>query len=51
VAPGVVSTILLPFESDTVVDEQLPPMLALHILDADRRLTTHYRAVPENYPA
>jgi Icc protein len=46
VAPGVVSTVILPFESDAVVDEALPPMLALHILDQDRRLTTHYRVVP-----
>ena len=46
VAPGVVSTLLLPFESDAVVDEELPPMLALHILDQDHRLTTHYRVIP-----
>jgi 3',5'-cyclic-AMP phosphodiesterase len=46
VAPGVVSTLMLPFESDALVDENLPPMLALHILDEDRRLTTHFRVVP-----
>jgi Icc protein len=46
VAPGVVSTVLLPFESDAIVDLGLPPMLAFHILDQDGRLTTHYRAVP-----
>jgi 3',5'-cyclic AMP phosphodiesterase CpdA len=45
VAPGVVSTLLLPFESDDIVDLDLPPMLALHILDEDRRLSTHYRAM------
>lgn len=45
VAPGVVSTVLLPFESDDIVDLDLPPMLALHILDEDRRLSTHYRVV------
>jgi 3',5'-cyclic AMP phosphodiesterase CpdA len=45
VAPAVVSTVLLPFESDAVVDLELPPMLALHILHQDRRLTTHYRVV------
>jgi 3',5'-cyclic-AMP phosphodiesterase len=45
VAPGVVSTLLLPFESDAVVDLDLPPMLALHLMDDDRRLTTHYRVV------
>jgi 3',5'-cyclic-AMP phosphodiesterase len=46
VAPGVVSTSLLPFESDAIVDLDLPPMLAFHILHEDRRLTTHYRVVP-----
>jgi 3',5'-cyclic-AMP phosphodiesterase len=46
VAPGVVSTSLLPFESDAIADLRLPPMLALHILHDDRRLTTHYRVVP-----
>jgi 3',5'-cyclic-AMP phosphodiesterase len=46
VAPGVASTLLLPFESDAVLDRDAPPMLALHILDQDRRLTTHYRVVP-----
>ncbi|WIN00619.1 phosphodiesterase [Actinoplanes oblitus] len=46
VAPGVVSTLMLPFESDALVDESLPPMLALHILDEERRLTTHFRVVP-----
>jgi 3',5'-cyclic AMP phosphodiesterase CpdA len=46
VAPGVVSTLLLPFESDAIVDLMLPPMVALHTLDDDRRLTTHFRVVP-----
>jgi 3',5'-cyclic-AMP phosphodiesterase len=46
VAPGVVSTANLPFEGDAIVDEILPPMLALHILDEERRLTTHFRVVP-----
>jgi 3',5'-cyclic-AMP phosphodiesterase len=45
VAPGVVSTLLLPFESDVIVDHDLPPMVALHILDDARRLTTHFRVV------
>jgi len=44
-APGVVSTAMLPFETDAVVDLQQPPMIAFHLLDDDRRLTTHYRAV------
>jgi Icc protein len=45
VAPGVVSTALLPFESDELLDKGLPPMLAFHVLHPDRRLTTHYRVV------
>lgn len=46
VAPGVVSTVLPPFESDVVVSEELPPMLAYHLLDEHNHLVTHYRAVP-----
>ncbi|MGX6607138.1 metallophosphoesterase [Micromonosporaceae bacterium Da 78-11] len=46
VAPGVVSTSLLPFEGDAVVDHDLPPMLALHLLDQELRLTTHFRVLP-----
>lgn len=46
VAPGVVSTAILPFEGDAIVDESLPPMLALHVLDEERSLTTHFRVVP-----
>ena len=46
VAPGVVSTSVLPFESDAVVDLTLPPMIALHLLDQERRLTTHFRVLP-----
>jgi len=45
VAPGVVSTIRLPFEPVAPVDEDLPAMLAYHLLDDDRRLTTHFRVV------
>lgn len=45
VAPGVVSTLLLPWESDRVVDRDLPPALAFHVL-AEGRITTHYRVVP-----
>jgi 3',5'-cyclic-AMP phosphodiesterase len=45
VAPGVVSTIMLPWESDEIVDYQMPPVVAFHVLDDDRRLTTHYRVV------
>jgi Icc protein len=45
VAPGVVSTSMLPFETEAIVDLDLPPLLALHLLDDERRLTTHYRVV------
>lgn len=45
VAPGVVSTLLLPFESDAVTDLELPPMVAFHLLDDNRHLATHYRVV------
>ncbi|MEV0679234.1 metallophosphoesterase [Actinosynnema sp. NPDC050436] len=45
VAPGVVSTLVLPWESDAVMDLDLPPALAFHVLDGGR-LTTHYRVVP-----
>ncbi|WP_433274636.1 metallophosphoesterase [Actinosynnema sp. CS-041913] len=44
VAPGVVSTLLLPWESDRVVDRDLPPAIAFHVLDG-RRFTTHFRVV------
>jgi 3',5'-cyclic AMP phosphodiesterase CpdA len=45
VAPGVVSTAMLPFETDAIVDLDLPPLLAFHLLDDERRLTTHFRVV------
>ena len=45
VAPGVRSTLVLPWESSTVtVDEARAPGLAMHVL-ADGRLTTHFRFV------
>ncbi|MGW6917758.1 phosphodiesterase [Kitasatospora sp. NPDC054939] len=43
VAPGVVSTVTLPCEGGEDVTFDQPPMFALHVLDDDRRLTTHYR--------
>lgn len=47
VAPGVTSTLLLPWESDSDIDMEAPPALAFHIFDeATRRLTTHYRVLP-----
>ncbi|WP_447036988.1 metallophosphoesterase [Streptomyces sp. DSM 118878] len=49
VAPGVVSTIRLPWEHQTHathhVHKDLPPAVAFHVLDPDGRLTTHYRTV------
>ncbi|MEV4259089.1 metallophosphoesterase [Spirillospora sp. NPDC049652] len=49
VAPGVVSTLRLPWEQrphpgDHVFLDQ-PPALAFHVLDDTGRLTTHYRSV------
>lgn len=49
VAPGVVSTLRLPWEQrahpkDYVFLDQ-PPALAFHVLDDTGRLTTHYRSV------
>ncbi|WP_399924503.1 metallophosphoesterase [Streptomyces kanamyceticus] len=50
VAPGVVSTLRLPWEPQTHathhVHRDLPPAVAFHVLDETGRLTTHYRAVP-----
>ncbi|MEV7601966.1 metallophosphoesterase [Kitasatospora sp. NPDC089797] len=46
VAPGVVSTVTLPCEGGPGISFGHPPMLALHVLDGDARLTTHYRVVP-----
>jgi 3',5'-cyclic AMP phosphodiesterase CpdA len=45
VAPGTVSTTLLPWESDETVSLELPPALAFHVLD-EGRLTTHFRVMP-----
>jgi 3',5'-cyclic-AMP phosphodiesterase len=45
VAPGVVSTLCLPWETDDIVDESRPPAIAYHVVDDDRRVTTHYRLV------
>jgi 3',5'-cyclic-AMP phosphodiesterase len=49
VAPGVVSTINLPWEraddDAPFVDPKLPPALAFHRLDDEGRLTTHFRTV------
>ncbi|MEU8436288.1 metallophosphoesterase [Streptomyces sp. NPDC029216] len=49
VAPGVVSTLRLPWEAPTGPDEHVyldePPAVAFHVLGEDGRLTTHYRVV------
>ncbi|GGY18191.1 MULTISPECIES: metallophosphoesterase [Streptomyces] len=45
VAPGVASTVPLPFEGRDTVDHELAPGLAFHVLDDRRRLVTHYRAL------
>jgi 3',5'-cyclic-AMP phosphodiesterase len=48
VAPGVVSTLMLPSEMSTgrnIVDLKLPPAIAIHLFD-DGRITTHFRPVP-----
>ncbi|WP_433250675.1 metallophosphoesterase [Streptosporangium sp. CA-135522] len=49
VAPGVVSTLRLPWEPrahpQDHVHLDLPPALAFHVLDDEGRLTTHYRSV------
>lgn len=52
VAPGVISTLRLPWESgEGLVDTVAPPGVAFHVLDegvrgAGGRITTHYRVVP-----
>lgn len=47
VAPGVTSTILLPWEPGDLVDLDTQPAFAFHVLDDDhRRLTTHFRVAP-----
>lgn len=45
VAPGVVSTLVLPWEQGDIVNEQAPVAVAFHVLDDQRRLTTHYRVI------
>lgn len=44
VAPGVVSTAVLPVESGAVLHYDLPPALAFHVL-AGTRLITHFRSL------
>ncbi|GAB2643064.1 metallophosphoesterase [Gordonia jinhuaensis] len=44
-APGVASTLNLPFEGGGIINETQPPGLAFHVIDDDWRIITHYRAV------
>ncbi|MGW2562860.1 metallophosphoesterase [Streptomyces sp. NPDC001514] len=48
VAPGVVSTLRMPWEpGEGVTDRAAPPGVAFHVLDeGGRRVTTHFRVVP-----
>lgn len=43
-APGVSSTLNLPFEGDGIVNDSQPAGIAFHIVDG-KRLTTHFRSV------
>ena len=45
VSPSVISTLMLPWEGEGVVDHEPPAALAFHMLDDAGRLTTHFRAV------
>ncbi|RFS84048.1 phosphodiesterase [Actinomadura spongiicola] len=45
VAPGVASTLKLPGEEGGIASHDAPPGVAFHVLNDDRRLTTHYRTV------
>jgi 3',5'-cyclic-AMP phosphodiesterase len=50
VAPGIASTMRLPWEPGPDPDLDAPPGVAFHVLDDHRRLTTHYRVVPVDNP-
>lgn len=43
--PATTWTLRMPWEGDAAADRDQPPGLAFHVLDDDRRLTTHYRVV------
>lgn len=45
VAPGVSSTLNLPFEGSGVLNEGQPPGIAFHLIGDDNRIVTHFRAV------
>ncbi|EGD54867.1 metallophosphoesterase family protein [Gordonia neofelifaecis] len=46
IAPGVASTLNLPFEGTDIVNAAQQPGVAFHLIDDDHRLTTHFRGVP-----
>ncbi|MFJ9737801.1 metallophosphoesterase [Streptomyces sp. NPDC101166] len=45
VGPGVTWTLRLPWEGEPIADRDAPVGLAFHVLDDDRRLTSHFRTV------
>ncbi|WP_067796347.1 phosphodiesterase [Actinomadura formosensis] len=45
VAPGVVSTLRLPWQDGDIADHDAPPGLAFHVLTGEGRLSTHFRTV------
>jgi 3',5'-cyclic AMP phosphodiesterase CpdA len=45
IGPGVTWTLRLPWEGEGAADRNAPVGLAFHILDDERRLTTHFRVV------
>ncbi|WP_330347989.1 phosphodiesterase [Streptomyces sp. NBC_00582] len=45
VGPGVTWTLRLPWEGGQVADRDAPVGLAFHVLDDERRLTSHFRVV------
>ncbi len=45
IAPGVASTLNLPFEGSGVLNEGQPPGIAFHLIGDDNRIVTHFRAV------
>jgi Icc protein len=45
VAPGIGSTLMLPWESEDLLDSSRPPSFAFHVLGDDRQLATHYRTL------
>ncbi|MGW4290349.1 metallophosphoesterase [Streptomyces sp. NPDC004673] len=45
VGPAVTWTLRMEWEGDDLADRDQPPGIAFHVLDDERRLTTHYRVV------